>query len=49
MIEIRYTLHTDDGGIEYAEITAPLVPRVGELVAISQGRSYQVVDVVTRG
>lgn len=45
MIEINYTLHTDDGGIEYAEIKAPLVARTGELVDI-ENRSYQVVDVL---
>lgn len=45
MIEISYTLHTEDGELLSEEITTPLVPCIGELVDI-QNRSYQVVDVL---
>ncbi|WP_409185985.1 hypothetical protein F9C11_17765 [Amycolatopsis sp. VS8301801F10] len=45
MIDIVYTLHTDDGGSDSAEISAPLVPRVGEMVDI-EDRAYRVVDVL---
>ena len=45
MIDIVYTLHTDGGGSGSAEITAPLVPRVGEMVDI-EDRAYRVVDVL---
>lgn len=46
MIEVSYTLHGDDGGIEYQERSAQQVPRVGELVTFEQSHSYQVVDVL---
>lgn len=46
MIDISYTLHTNDGFPISEEVKAPLVPRVGELVTFDQTRSYQVVDVL---
>lgn len=46
MIDISYTLHAEDGELLSEEIQSPLVPRIGELVTISQTRSFQVVDVL---
>lgn len=48
MIDIFYTLHTDDGQSLQEEVRqSPHVPRIGELVTVtSQQRSYQIVDVL---
>ncbi|TWP51729.1 hypothetical protein FKR81_12740 [Lentzea tibetensis] len=46
MIKIDYTLHCDDGEIQYEEKRSEHVPRVGELVTFDFDHSYQVVDVL---
>jgi len=46
VIEVNYTLHGDDGNIEYEERHIEQVPQVGELVAVGPRRSYQVIDVL---
>lgn len=47
MIEISYTLHTDDGEIRYEEAPrSEHVPRISELITFEQNHSYQVVDVL---
>lgn len=46
LIEIDYTLHTNDGDIGAESVQATHVPRVGELVSVGFYDSYQVVDVL---
>ena len=47
MINIDYTLRSDDGEFRYEEDSGSgHVPRVGELVTFDQDHSYQVVDVL---
>jgi hypothetical protein len=41
VIEINYTLHTDDGDILHEERHSPLVPYLGELVTLDDSQSFR--------